>query len=343
MRDWYWSADELLTKNAMFNFAIGGRGTGKTFDAKYRLIKKAIKNNRHFIYLRRYDTEFEDKDKFFSDVAVKFPGYEFKVEGMTGYFRRDERDKEGNPIHKWKPCVYLVRLATTISKKGVPYPDVDYIVFDEFIIDKGSLHYLQNEVRTFLDFYNTVDRYNDRVKVLFLANSVSIMNPYFLAWHITPRKETRFVKAAKGYLCVEYIDSENYRKHVDSTRFGQFIKGTEYYDYAVSNRFHDDNSLFIEKKTSEAKFYFAFKFDQTVFGVWVDYKTGIYYLSKKYPNNTLIYALTKDDMQPNLVMIERSGYLMKSLKQMYMLGNIRYETPKMRQYFIDVLDYLNVR
>lgn len=343
MREWYWSANDLLSKGAMFNFAIGGRGTGKTFDAKYRLIKRAIKKDRRFIYLRRYDSEFEDREKFFSDVKKKFPGYEFQVIGNTGYVRKDLRDQNDKPVYKWKPCVYFVRLATTIGKKGVPYDDVDYIVFDEFIIDKGSLHYLQNEVKTFLDFYNTVDRFNDRVKVLFLANSVSIMNPYFLAWHLNPRRGKRFIRASKNYICVEYIDSEQYREHVDSTRFGQFIKGTDYYDYAVSNQFHDDNDQFIEKKTSLAKFYFAFKFDDTTMGVWVDYTTGMYYISKKYPPNTLIYALTKDDMRPNLVMVERSGYLMKSLRQMYMLGNVRFENSKMRQYFIDVLDYLNVR
>ena len=43
MRKQYWSANDLLNKDAMFNFTIGGYGTGKAFDDKHRFIKKGIK------------------------------------------------------------------------------------------------------------------------------------------------------------------------------------------------------------------------------------------------------------------------------------------------------------
>ena len=39
----YWDSHELMTRNGGFNVAIGGRGTGKTYDFKYKRIRHYIK------------------------------------------------------------------------------------------------------------------------------------------------------------------------------------------------------------------------------------------------------------------------------------------------------------
>ncbi len=334
----YWDCHLLLTRNGMFNYAIGGRGTGKTYDAKYKRIRHFLKTGRQFIYLRRYKTEFEDKKEFFADVAENFAGYEFKVEGMRGMVRREP--PEGEKGEAWKTMCFFVTLANALTKKSVPYPDVDMIIFDEFIIDKGNLHYLSNEVKQFLDFYNTVDRFQDRVRVLFLANAVSIVNPYFVYYHLQPRKGRRFAKSKDGYHVVEMVSSRKFVERVDSTRFGRMIKGTAYYDYAVSNEFRDDNDRFICRKSEEARFYFALKFDERTCGIWVDYTSGVYYVCSKFPKDAVIYVLTKQDMEPNLLMIERSSVLLKSVKKLYMQGSVYFDSVRTREFFLNVFDYL---
>lgn len=337
----YWDGHDILTMNAMFMFVIGGRGTGKTYDTKKKRIKHFIKTGKEFIYLRRYKTEFEDKSIFFADLLEEFPEWEFKVEGMKCYMRHvTEDDKKPE---KWRLVCYLITLANALTKKSVPYPNVDYIIFDEFIIDKGNIHYLNNEVKQFQDFYNTVDRFQDRVKVMFLANAVSIVNPYFIAYKLKPRKNARFLRAHKGYMTVEMVDSEKFRQHVDNTRFGQMIKGTSYYDYAVGNTFHDSHDRFIQKKSEDAKFFFALKFDNHTVGIWVDYTSGCYYVCNKYPNDCLTYVLTKDDMEPNLLMIDRSSALLKSVRKLYMQGSVFFDKITTREFFNNVLDYLNIR
>lgn len=336
----YWSSHDLLSRNAMFSFAIGGRGTGKTYDFKRTRIKHFIKTHKQFIYLRRYKSEFDDRTEFFKDVAWEFPDYEFKVEGMKGYIRKNKGEKNDLP---WEICCFFITLSNAITKKSVPYPDVDYIGFDEFIIDKGHIHYLTNEVKAFQDFYNTVDRFQDRVKVLFMANSISIVNPYFLAYHIKPRKGGKFWASKDGFVCVEIINSEEFVKHVDKTRFGQFIKGTAYYDYAVSNTFADDTDTFIAKKSETAQFYFAIKFDNKIVGVWVDYNEGIYYVSSKYPKDAIVYALTKADMEPNILMIEKTSVLLKGVRKLYMIGSVYFDSIETREFFNNVFDYINLR
>lgn len=337
----HYNSHGLMTRNAVFNYAIGGRGTGKTYDFKYKRIRHFIKTGREFIYLRRYKTEFDDKESFFNDVCQEFPGWEFKVEGMRGYMRRATPDDEKG--ERWRLCCYFITLANALTKKSVPYPNVDWIGFDEFIIDKGSLHYLRNEVTAFLDFYNTVDRFQDRVRVMFMANAVSITNPYFLYYRLTPRKGTRFTSAMDGFHCCEYIESERFKQKVNETRFGKMISGTAYYDYAVSNRFQDDTDTFIAKKSDEARFYYAIRFDSRVVGIWVDYEAGIYYVSKRYPKNGLILALTKADMQPNLLMIEKSSRLLKSVQKLFMQGSVYFDSVQTREFFNQVFDYLNFR
>lgn len=68
--------------------------------------------------------------------------------------------------------------------KSSSYEKVDTIIFDEFLIDKGSYHYLQNEVTQLLDVIETVARLRD-IRVIFLGNAISITNPYFNYFNLT--------------------------------------------------------------------------------------------------------------------------------------------------------------
>ena len=136
------------------------------------------------------------------------------------------------------------------------------------------------------------------------------------------------------------VQSEKFKRHVDNTRFGQMIKGTSYYDYAVSNVFHDDNDKFIAKKSEEARFYFALKFDSKTVGVWVDYTEGVYYICRRYPKDAVAYVLTKSDMQPNLLMIEKSSVVLRSVRKLYMQGSVYFDTIETREFFNNVFDYL---
>lgn len=336
----YWDCHDLLTRNALFSFAIGGRGTGKTYDAKYKRIRHYIKTGKRFIYLRRYKTEFDDRGKFFADIVDNFPDYEFDVRGMTGYIRRASSDEKN--ANKWEPLCYFVTLANALTKKSVAYPDVDMIIFDEFIIDKGHIHYMPNEVRQFLDFFNTVDRFEDRCRVLFLANAVTLTNPYFLYWKIRPRKDRRFYTVKGGSIVCEMVQSAKFQAKVDNTRFGRLIKGTAYYDYAVGNTFHDDNNRFISKKTEDAQFHYALRFDGRTVGVWIDYRTGIYYACAKIPKDAYIIVLTREDMEPNLLMIEKNNVLMKALRKLYMQGRLYFDTIETREFVHNILDYLGI-
>lgn len=337
----HWSSHDLLCRNGMWNYAIGGRGVGKTYDAKLKRTKHFLKTGKQFVYLRRYETEFADKQQLFNDIAAEFPEHDIMVEGMRAMIRRTP--EEGKPKEAWRVFCYLVALSTTISKKSVPYPDVDYIVYDEFIIDRGFIRYMPNEVKVFLEFYNTVDRFTDRVRVLFLANAVSIVNPYFVYFGIKPRKGQRFTSAMEGYHICEVIESSGYIQKVVATRFGRMIAGTEYFDYAVANRFTNDESQFICKKPSSARFMYGVVFDGSKMGVWKDFGENRYYISGKIPKGEQPFVVTKADQAPDLLMVDRASPLLKSLKRLYMMGGVYFESPVLMTAFFNILEYLNLR
>lgn len=331
----YWTPHKILTHNALFNYVIGGRGTGKTFGSLYYVIKKFLRSGKEFIYLRRYDTDLKKKDRLMRDVSTKFDNFEFQVEGQKIQIRK-------TGIKKWQTAGYVMPLSSADSDKSVPFNNVDTIIYDEFIKTKGMQHYIKNEPELLLDFYNTVDRYNDRVRLLALANAVNIVNPHFVYHNISPR-EVGISKWKDGTIAVERLHEQKFIDQVDKTRFGQLVKGTAYYDYAVNNEFTDNTQDFIFKKSSNAKIHSCFKFDQHTFAVWCDYELGCMFVNLKPPKDAKIFALTKSDFQPNLIMIDRSSNMLKGISRLYMQGSLFFENVKTRELFYNMLDFLNLR
>jgi hypothetical protein len=234
----YYSLGSLLSHNGTYNFLVGARGLGKTFSSKKRAISNYLKNNEQFIYLRRYESELKvAKHTLFTDLVDEFPGYEFRANGDALLIRQKPEDMQQKV--KWDICGYAIALSKAQQKKSVSYHNVTLIVFDEFIIERGAVRYLPSEAKLFNDFYSTVDRYQDKTKVLFLANSISIMNPYFLEYDIKPSPNKEWVKKYNGFIVAHFPTAEAFANSVYKTKFGQFIKGTEYADYAVGSVFTD--------------------------------------------------------------------------------------------------------
>ena len=179
--------------------------------------------------------------------------------------------------------------------KSSTYDNVDTIIFDEFLIDKGNYHYLQNEVIQLLDVIETVARLRD-IRVLFLGNAISITNPYFTFFNLSLPYNSDIKTFKDGVIVVNYIKNLKYREVKKSTRFGQLIDGTEYGKYAIDNEFLRDSKSFIKKKTKNCKFYFILVINGKHYGVWCDYKDGLMFISNDYdPNCPVIFSINPDD------------------------------------------------
>lgn len=324
----FYDINHILTYNAYFNFLVGERGVGKTYSAKKFVINKFIKSGSQFIYLRRYKTESgKAKKSFFNDVSTEFPEHSFSVRGDSFYIDN-------------KLAGYSISLSVANILKSVCYDKVQTIIFDEFIIDKGCYHYLSSEVNTFLEFCETVFRLRDNVRVLFLANAISQTNPYFLYFNMTPNKYKEIQLYNNNLILLHIMQNYDYRNFKKTTKFGQLVSGSDYGEYAIENNFLRDNNNFIEKKTGNCAFSFAFIWQDKTLGIWYNYKGGKVYVSTDYEHNTpYIFSTTLENHRPNSLLLKnakRYNCWCDFLKQ-FKLGNVYFENIKIKNITLELI------
>lgn len=321
----YYNGNNALTYNCLFNFIVGNRGAGKTYWSKNWAIKDFLKTGKQFIYVRRYDTEFNHKNNFWLDIMGSFPEHKFEVKGNTLYINDEV-------------CGQFMALSKAKIEKSNAFPEVNKIIFDEFILDKGCYHYLADEVTSFLDLYETIARTREGVRVFFLSNAITVTNPYFLYFKIVVDSKKKFKKINNDIL-IELVQDEDFIKMKKKTRFGKLIEGTAYSNYAVENKFLRDTDTFLEKKTGKSRHYFTLKYNDDNYGVWVDYSVGKYFISKDIDTSCrLIYSVTLADHSPNTMLLKGGqSAILKNFLTNYKLGNVYYESINIKNVIYEIV------
>lgn len=330
----YYNYDKIMSYNAVYNFIVGARGLGKTYGFKEKAINSAIKTGEQFIYLRRYKDEIKDaKPSFFADIAYRYPKHAFKIKGdralMTSDIELPEKKKQ------WQEIGFFIPLSRSQSYKSVPFPNVTKICFDEFIIEKGVIRYLAKEAKIFNDFYSTVDRYKDKTRVFFLANSLSITNPYFLEYGILPKTE-ELIRVHDGFVVAHFPNSEKFINEVYQTRFGKFIEGTEYSKEAVANQFKDNHEHLLQTKTGRARYKYTVETIQGTFSVWYDNVTNVYYVTQKRPGGERKYTTIPENMREGWELIDYNNKLLQFIRTSFRKGDVSFDTALSRNAFIEL-------
>ena len=326
---WY-DKQQLLSHNKIMNMVLSNRGGGKTFCMTRWAIDDYKKSGSQCVWLRRYKSELDEmlaKDKFFDAVREYYPEDELKIDGNFGLIN-------GNV------AIYFVALSTSRQLKSNNYPFVNKIIFDEFIIDKGKVTYLKNEVEVFLDLYETVARMRDNVRAVLLANSITIVNPYFLFWGIKPNPKKRFT--VKGQVCVELFTDSDFIEKKKKTRFGQLVAGTRYGNYAIDNKWLLDNDTFVMPKTPDAEFMLGIKYMGIMYGFWVDYNQGLIFVNRQFdPSSYALYCLTKDDHDANLLLIKSlsDSKRIKQIVYAFQNGLLRFSDMQVKNQFYEFIGF----
>jgi len=331
----YYNYSKILSFNGTYNLLIGNRGQGKTYGAKKRAIRDNIKKQDQFIYLRRYKEELATaRATFFEDIKELFPQYDFKASGFAAQWShvadRDTKKRE------WVTMGYFIALSQAQNYKSAAFPRVKTIIFDEFIIEKSATHYLPNESTIFNNFYSTVDRWKDKTRVFFLANSVSIMNPYFIAWDIVPQPGDEFIIKNKGFIVAHIADNQLFNDDVYETNFGRFIKDSDYADYAVENVFADNTDKMLELKDSKARYLFTLECTNGQFSVWYNLFTSYYWIQNKLPKQQEIYTIVSDKMDNSKMLLSFTDRPLANLRAAFRRGNMSFDNQVTRNTFMEV-------
>ena len=326
---WY-DKQKLLSYNKIFNFVLSNRGGGKTFHFTRWAIDDFIKNGNMCVWVRRYQTEIDEmllNGKFFDAVREYYQGHELKIEGNVG-------------LIDGEPAIYFIALSTSRQLKSNNYPKVNKIIYDEFIIDKGRITYIKNEPEVFLDLYETIFRLRDNGRAVFLANCVTVVNPYFTFFRIRPNAGKRFNVYPRG-ICVEFFTDAEFIDAKKKTRFGKLIEGTKYSEYSVENKWLNDNDTFVEPKPKNGcQFLMGLKYQGQMYGFWVNYEVGNVYVNRQYdPSYYGLYTLTRDDHEPNLLMIKslKDSRPMQMIIYAYQNALLRFEDMEIKSIMYEVI------
>lgn len=335
----WWNRQLLLSHNKILNFVLSNRGGGKTFDMTVWTINDFKKTGAQCVWVRRYKSELSnngdgnpgilDDNAFFKGVINEglFPNDKLEIKGNMGYIND-------------KPAIYFVALSTSRQLKSMNFPDVNKIIFDEFIIDTGRITYLKNEVETFLDLFETVARLRDNVRAVLLANSITVVNPYFEYFKIKLNEGQRFT--VKGEICVEIFADADFIRKKKQTRFGKLTEGTRYGDYAIENKWLLDNDTFVEEKTPKAEFMVGMKYNGTMYGFWVDYTAGKIFVNRQYdPSSYSLYCLNKDDHEANLLLIKSLNDSKRVQRIVFAFRNglLRFSDMTVKNQFYEFIGY----
>lgn len=342
----YWDIRKTLSYNCLFNFIISLRGGGKTYGTLKYCVDKYLKEKKQgrtwqFVYVRRQENELKKLTisrggRLFNDIRKEFPGHILKAESNVLYCDGDE-------------CGYAIQLSNSFTQKSDPHPNVQMIIFDEFIAVKQS-SYLNDEVTKFLELYESIARPGTDhpiVRVFFLGNAVTQMNPYFDYFRLERPYAGEFKRfGSTNDILVQDVDVPELQEDKHRSRFGQLIQGTEYASYSIDNEWLEDNTDFIQKKTKDCEYRMSIRYNNQWIGIWFDTIDWIYYISMDVDlQNPNKYSATTQDHKPNVMLIKNAKRMasFKHLIDSYNMGAIRYESIKLKNWFREIIRMINGR
>ena len=187
----YYSLKNILEKNAQYNVIFGERSNGKTYAVLKYAFEQYMKTGYQLAIVRRWDEDFVGAQsartcydalmyngKGDNDIEKISKGQYTGVEYYAGRYYLTIKDEENN---KTKRTDRVIALAFSITGsehyKSASFPNVKYILFDEFMTRK---FYLPNEFVLFGNIVSTIVRLNADTKIFMCANTVSKFEcPYF--------------------------------------------------------------------------------------------------------------------------------------------------------------------
>lgn len=311
-------------------FVLGIRGVGKTFNTLDFLVKRYIRCGEQFIYLRRTKEDLDQvAPKLFVDIERLecYNEYKLEVKNYTLYCNGEIMG-------------YMMALTKHNSYKSNAYPNVYWAMYEEFIAEKGG-YTVKDECQMFASIYETVARFR-RMRVFFLANTVTINNLYFNYFQVKPVRGSRFNTFGDDVsIVIEMAADKEYSDAKAATEWGQLMKRTPHYDYMYENQFLLDNYSFITGAPKGASNYVCtILFNGRQYGVR-KYDT-CYYVSKKIdPECKRKYTFNSNDHQSNYLMFKniKENPLFVRMLEYYRHGGLLFDSQNAK---LDIFEILNI-
>lgn len=245
----YLNIHELLSRSLPFNFAVGGRGTGKTYGS----LCECIDSKRTFLFIRRTQSqadiitrpEFSPFKRICEDRGLKITCSPVTKYNSAFYYYKENED--GKLIPDGKPLGYSAALSTFSNIRGFDASDVDLMIFDEFIPERHERP-IKNEFEALMNCYETVNRNRELqgkapVQLLCLANSNDVANPVFIGFNLVKKATDMLDRGREVYqdnkrgICLYMLQKSPISEEKRNTVLYRATEGTRFAEMALDNRF----------------------------------------------------------------------------------------------------------
>lgn len=313
----------------------GNRAAGKTTAFSRMFVEDFLKHKYKFMLVYRYANELTNiAESFFKDIkTLFFPGHE-----MT-----DKARAHGAYIELFidgASCGYAVALNTAGKLKHYShiFSDVQQMLFDEYQLENGA--YLVNEIQKFISLHMTIARGQGKVvrfvPVYMLSNSVSIFNPYYDAFEIADKinSKTKMLRG-DGFVLLRLTLKEVAAAQEESA-FNRAFSGASYLKSATDNSFLNDENYNIEKISVNGWTpLFCFCYNSETFCCYSK-EERLHVKRGGDPAAVSCYGVTQKDRNGDYTYIRTSGFYNR-LCWNYQDGHITFADVRSKAAFIKLL------
>lgn len=315
----------------------GNRTAGKTTFFNRWFTKRFITHREQFMLVYRYSYELSAvTESFFGDIkSLFFPNYNMSMDSIA---RGSIKVLKIND----KACGFAVYLNNVdiVKKNSHLFNKVMRMLFDEFQSESGN--YCKDEVNKLLSLHTSVARGQGEqvryVPIYMISNSVSIINPYYLAMGIHKRlkDDTKFLRG-DGWV-LEHSFNTSARDAQLSSSFNRALMSSKYTEYSAENIYLNDNKTFIENMQGDNRYLLTFRSGGKNFAI------------REYACDNTIYCDQRVDITYPIKIVRdvsshKEGYTMINngvgmvilLKQAFSEGLVRFKDQECKNAFMDLM------
>jgi hypothetical protein len=181
----YYELDNILAKNAHYNFVIGERSNGKTTAVLRHIVRDYYETGRRGAIIRQMEEDIKGHKGASLFAGMISAGMieeltDGEWQGVKFHNRAyylGRQNEMGEWIYEKEPFAHIFAVSQAIHYKSNSYPNVGTIMFDEFM--RQDHVYLVDEVVQFLNLVSTIVREKNDAIIFLIANTVSWNSPYF--------------------------------------------------------------------------------------------------------------------------------------------------------------------
>lgn len=326
---WY-DLRPIMSYNLPVMIIVGARSIGKTYCVKKHVIKGNIYDDKKFVFLRDNDEARKkltanDGSKFFADVKKEFnKNFDGKIRGETIYIN----GKEAGGI---------MSASLFQNFKGNSFEDVDTIIYDEFINEKGRSKN-QYQGYEFINMLYTIARTRKNVRIFLLANALDRGNEILEILGIKINQGFGFyINREKGVICHYCDNNPKFNKERDESVVGKIIKGTVYEENLFNNKFVDDESEFFAKKPDKLRLYVILHSNYNAIRVYIG-DDGKFYVTRDINSDAhanVRFVNNIEDVNSRLALIPK--YILDVLINGYNKSLFKFENANLKKIFINFI------